>query len=86
MMFAGFSFRAPRRRNIKEWKKLEVLIRDGVIFQATWGVGHIPNTVNEVKKSRRELKRKDTYAMRLSNGKRILTSSRRSYNCYVIPE
>jgi len=43
----GKTFRAPRRQDGKQWKKVELLARNGVVF---WSGGHrLPDTLSEAK-------------------------------------
>lgn len=74
--YAGNAFRAPRKTKIKEWAKLEILIKDGVRFNYYGGNGILPATAKEARMSRRRRKldvmNKLVYAKRLSNGKRVV--------------
>ena len=54
MTYAGSAFRAPARRNVKEWAKLEVLIRAGMKFHYCGGNGQIKGlTVADARKYRK---------------------------------
>lgn len=56
MLYAGSAFRAPPKRDVKEWAKLEVLIRAGMKFHYCGGNGQIKGmTVNRAKKLRKNI-------------------------------
>lgn len=47
--YAGTAFRAPRKQNVKEWAKLEVLIKAGMLFQYYGGTGILPATARDAR-------------------------------------
>lgn len=85
--YAGNAFRAPKKNNIREWKKLEILIRGGWTFNRH-GSGVVPKTPNDARKSVRYNPRKIAHAKRLSSGKRIITGPESSWNnsIYELPQ
>ena len=51
MLYTGTHFRAPKKSNVREWKKLEMLVKNGTRFTHEGGNGHIkPLTVRATKK------------------------------------
>ena len=46
----GYDFKAPRRNDLKQWRKVELLARRGVLYHsAGWcGPGYRPKTLREV--------------------------------------
>jgi hypothetical protein len=51
MSYAGTAFRAPARRNVKEWKRLEALIRSGVRFNycgTHWPNSTLKNDIGKI--------------------------------------
>jgi hypothetical protein len=42
----GRTFRTPKRSDIKQWKKIEILRQAGFLFHSHWG-GALPDTLKE---------------------------------------
>lgn len=55
MLFAGTAFRAPRKQDVKEWAKLEIMVRGGYKFHYYGGCGPIKHLTAQdmVKKVRK---------------------------------
>jgi hypothetical protein len=67
MTYAGSAFRAPPKRDVKEWAKLEILIRGGMKFHYCGGNGQIKGMTKDEARSRvRE--RHDRWLPRSANG------------------
>lgn len=50
MVEMGLDFKAPKRRDVKQWKKVEVLYQNGITFHSCGcGCGYRPKQLNEVK-------------------------------------
>lgn len=93
MLYAGSAFRAPPKRDIKEWAKLEVFIRGGVMFNYCGGNGQVKGlTKADAQQSiSRQIKRRlptngghdlglMTHAVRVpGSGKRVEKNSSGSY-------
>jgi len=87
MLYAGTAFRAPPKRDVKEWAKLEVLVRDGMRFNYYGGNGKLPATVKEAKRARSARKRATLYARRNAAGKRVLVTGGGNWSDrYQLPE
>ena len=46
MWFTGTAFKAPRRENVKQWSKAELLIKNGILFYPN--AGYRPKVLREV--------------------------------------
>jgi hypothetical protein len=46
MWFTGTAFKAPRRENVNQWSKAELLIKNGILFHPN--AGYRPNVLREV--------------------------------------
>lgn len=86
--YAGNAFRAPKKNNIREWKKLEILIKEGNWTFNRHGSGVVPKTPNEARKSVHYDLRKVRHAKRLSSGKRVNTGPENSWDnsVYELPQ
>lgn len=81
MSYAGSAFRAPARRNVKEWARLEALIRSGVRFH--YCGTHWPSQPSTLKNDNIG---KVNYAVRLpGDGKRRETKSWFGMESYRLP-
>ncbi|MCP9494435.1 MAG: DUF433 domain-containing protein [Pyrinomonadaceae bacterium MAG19_C2-C3] len=67
MWMMGVAFKAPKQTNIKQWTKVETLIRSGFIFHSTHYGWKVPKVPREVKPFLRWIKQK-------SEGERLLDS------------
>lgn len=67
--YAGNAFRAPPKRDIREWDKLEVLIKDGMTFNYYGMNGKLPDTANDARRAISMRKKKKLYVRRNSKGK-----------------
>ena len=47
MWATGIAFKAPKQNNIKQWRKVEALIRNGVVFYENH-YGPTPQSLREV--------------------------------------
>jgi len=94
MTYAGTAFRAPARRNVKEWAKLEILIRAGMKFHYCGGNGQIKGTTKkDAEQYRKRVTKTGTtlgttpYAIRApGNGKRKATKAWYNWDSYPLPE
>lgn len=84
VLFAGTAFRAPRRANVKEWAKLEVLIRNGMRFHYFGGNGILPSTKKAARNSITKRASKKLYVRRNAAGK-VVAGSHGSRSSYIIP-
>lgn len=56
LTFMGRAFRAPRREDLDQWRKVELLVRNGFTFYSS--AGRFPETLSEAKRFvRQERKR-----------------------------
>lgn len=46
----GRTFKAPRQANVKQWRKVEALVRNGITFHSygSHGLGRFPRMLSEV--------------------------------------
>jgi DNA-directed RNA polymerase subunit RPC12/RpoP len=46
----GRTFKAPRQDDVKQWRKVEALVRNGITFHSygSHGLGRFPRVLNEV--------------------------------------
>lgn len=95
MLYAGSAFRSPPKRDVKEWAKLEVLIRAGVLFHYCGGNGQIKGLrVADALAYRRRVTSEQQSTIgtlpliirRPGDGKRIPTKSWYGWDSYHIPE
>lgn len=82
MTFAGDAFRAPKQRAVREWAKVEGLIRSGIIFN------HSGMLITQEGRELRNTIPDPKVAMRKSNGKRVAIKGRTQWKTsrYELPE
>jgi hypothetical protein len=71
MVKMGLDFKAPKRSDVKKWKKVEILFRNRVHFGSCGcgGPGYRPKQLNEVE---RFLATSDEFNRRKSEGEKLL--------------
>lgn len=61
MYQAGRAFKAPRRQDLKQWEKVALLLRHGIIFYSgRFGKQRAPQTLNEARALVKELRASDS--------------------------
>lgn len=94
LIYAGSAFRAPARRNVKEWAKLEILIRAGMKFHYCGGNGQIKGMTKKDAEEYRKRKTKTGSTIgttplavrRPGNGKRVATKAWYNWDSYHLPD
>lgn len=85
MLYVGCHFRAPARRDVKEWAKLEVLMRAGLRFFKEGGNGVLPATAKEARLARARRSAPVAYIRINNKGKRVYVHSWRQSH-YIVTE
>lgn len=94
MLFCGTAFRAPPKRNVREWAKLEVLVRAGMKFHYCGGNGQLKGTtIRDARDYRKRVTDKDSsigrtqYAIRRpGKGNRVATKAWYGWDSYRLPD